>query len=83
MNENQTKIINIEENMLHEIAELICFRCSYRYIAVYPANVLLKNLVCPKCGKPEFMIKTGQTLEDMPIQVNGKTIQFHRKEKEK
>lgn len=75
--------MNLDDQRPHELAELICFRCSYRYLAVYPAEALLKTLVCPKCSKPGFMIKTGQTLNDIPIRVNGKTIQFHGKDCEK
>jgi len=54
---------NIEENLPHEIAELICLKCLNRAIHVYPSSVLLKDLEC-KCGEVGYLIKTGQTLDD-------------------
>ncbi len=56
-------MINIEENLPHEIAELICLKCLNRAIYVYPSSVLLKDLEC-KCGEVGYLIKTGQTLDD-------------------
>lgn len=57
------KVINMEENMEHEVSELICLKCLSRWIGVYPSSVLLKNIEC-KCGHTGYVIKTGQTLED-------------------
>lgn len=53
----------IEENLPHEIAELICLKCLNRAIHVYPSSVSLKDLEC-KCGEVGYLIKTGQTLDD-------------------
>lgn len=53
----------IEENLPHEIAELICLKCLNRAIHVYPSSVLLKDLEC-KCGEVGYLIKTGQTLDN-------------------
>ena len=53
----------IEENLSHEIAELICLKCLNRAIHVYPSSVPLKDLEC-KCGEVGYLIKTGQTLDD-------------------
>jgi hypothetical protein len=54
----------IEKNLPHEVAELICLKCLHRYIGVYPKDTLLKKLEC-KCGEVGYIIKTGQTiLED-------------------
>lgn len=47
----------------HNIAEVICLECYYRWIAVYPQNTLLKQLECPKCGAIGFTIKTGQEID--------------------
>jgi len=52
---------NIEDNIPHELAELMCIKCGTRWIGVYPASTLLKDLQCP-CGLKGFVIKTGQTL---------------------
>lgn len=56
-------VINIEDAMVHEIAELMCHSCGHRWIAVYPQSTLLKELVCPECGKSGGAFKTGQTLD--------------------
>ena len=52
------------ENEPHEVAELICLKCLNRAIHVYPEKVMLKHLQC-KCGETGFLIKTGQTLEEV------------------
>ena len=52
------------ENEPHEVAELICLKCLNRAIYVYPEKVLMKYLQC-KCGETGFLIKTGQTLEEV------------------
>ena len=57
-----TKIIPIESNEPHEVAELICLNCMSRWIGAYPQKTLLKDLEC-KCGCIGKVIKTGQTLE--------------------
>ena len=57
------KITDIEANLPHEVAELICLNCHSRAIHVYPQSTLLKNLEC-KCGITGLLIQTGQTLED-------------------
>lgn len=54
----------IEDNIPHEVSEVICLKCLHRWIAVYPTSTLLKDLECT-CGKVGYVIKTGQTLEDM------------------
>lgn len=55
------KLINIEKNMRHEVAELICLKCLTRWIGVYPEETLLKQLEC-KCGEVGYVIKTGQIM---------------------
>ena len=57
------KIYEIESNLPHEVAELICLKCHHRWIGVYPENVLLKDIEC-KCGSVGYVIKTGQTLKE-------------------
>jgi len=55
----------IEKNLPHEVAELICLKCLNRWIGVYPKETQLKDLEC-KCGAIGYVIKTGQTLQDIP-----------------
>lgn len=55
------ELINIEQNMTHEVTELICLKCLQRWIGVYPQKTLLKDLECA-CGEVGYIIKTGQTL---------------------
>lgn len=55
----------IEDNLPHEISEVICLKCLNRWIAVYPEEVLLKELQCPKCAETGYVIKTGQTLPEI------------------
>ena len=56
---------DIEQNLPHEVSELICLKCLNRWIGVYPTDTPLKELEC-KCGKVGYVIKTGQTLPDVP-----------------
>lgn len=60
------KIHDIAEKEPHEVAELICLNCHKRWIGVYPASLLLKDIHC-KCGATGLVIKTGQTLQDDEI----------------
>lgn len=54
----------ISQNEPHEVSELICVSCMYRYLGVYHHKALLKDMKCPNCHKLGGIIKTGQTLED-------------------
>ncbi len=56
-------ISEIEENLVHEVSEVICLKCLHRWIDVYPQATALKELEC-KCGAVGYVIKTGQTFED-------------------
>lgn len=55
---------SIEDNLTHEVAELICLKCFHRWVGVYPEDTPLKSLECD-CGKVGYVIKTGQTLPDV------------------
>lgn len=57
-----SNLINIEQNMEHEVAELICLKCLDRWIGVYPQELSLKNIEC-KCGQTGYVIKTGQIID--------------------
>ena len=56
----------IEDNVEHEVAELICLKCLNRWIGVYPSELPLKDIEC-KCGEVGYVIKTGQTLPDVDV----------------
>ena len=51
------------EDVPHEVSELICLRCFRRRITVYPTSLLLADMEC-ECGAVGFLIKTGQTLPE-------------------
>lgn len=58
-------IIDIEAKNEHKVSEVVCLKCHSRWIAVRPAETLLKELECPKCGFSGYVIETGETiLED-------------------
>lgn len=50
------------DRMEHNVCELMCIKCYYRYIGVYPAATPLKELQCPNCGYTGGIFKTGQDL---------------------
>lgn len=58
-------MIHTEDNTEHEVAELICLKCLKRWIGAYPSDLQLKDIEC-KCGEVGYVIKTGQTLPDVP-----------------
>ena len=58
------KIIGIEENQPHLVAQCMCVNCLRRWIDVRPEDVWLKDLECPGCGKVGFVIQTGQPLPE-------------------
>lgn len=65
----------IEENIEHEVAELICLKCLKRWIGVYPSELPLKDLEC-KCGEVGYVVKTGQTLPDVDAEKFEYDIRF-------
>lgn len=65
----------IEENIEHEVAELICLNCHQRWIGVYPSEVPLKDIEC-KCGVKGLVIKTGQTLPKVSNETMEKDARF-------
>ena len=64
MNDFEQYLEKVAENEPHEVAELICLKCFDRAIHVYPEKTLLKRLQC-RCGEVGYLIKTGQTLEEV------------------
>jgi len=55
-------IIDIDALKPHKVSEVICVKCGYRWIAVRPVGVLLKELECERCGQG-FVIETGEEIE--------------------
>lgn len=53
-----------DSKLPHVLSEVICIKCRSRWIAVRPANTLLKDIECNNCG-PGFVIETGQNLDDI------------------
>lgn len=58
------EVIDINDKEPHEVSELICLKCLNRWIGVYPQKMLLKQLEC-RCGEVGYVIKTGQTIEEL------------------
>lgn len=56
-------VVDIWECEPHLVSEVVCLKCLHRWIAVYPAQTLLKQLECGKCGEKGYVIKTGQELK--------------------
>lgn len=65
----------IEDNIPHEVSELICLNCLNRWIGVYPSETPLNQLEC-KCGEIGYVIKTGQTLPDVPDEIMENDARF-------
>lgn len=55
-------VVDFEANLPHEVKELICIDCKHRFIDVSPCGLVLKDMVCPECGKTGYLICTGQDL---------------------
>ena len=62
------KIINFEDRLPHDVAEVICINCKKRWVAVYPSDVLLKELQCPKCKQFGYVIMTGQQISEKDLE---------------
>jgi hypothetical protein len=45
-------------------AELICIRCGFRYIGVWPVITPMATLHCDRCETVGSLIKTGEFLFD-------------------
>ena len=58
------KIIDINENEPHIVSELICVKCSHRWVSVRLQELPLKNIECPNCEEDGGVIETGQDLEE-------------------
>lgn len=49
----------------YEVCELMCLKCLDRWVGVFPSENALKDMEC-QCGAKGYIIKTGQTLPDLP-----------------
>lgn len=54
--------INVNENTPCRVSEVICVKCTYRWLSVRPIATLLKDLECPKCEQQGFVIETGEQI---------------------
>lgn len=57
-------VVDIENYIPHYPFEAMCMRCFDRWIAVVPAEILLKTLHCEQCG-PGYVIDTGQYIRSL------------------
>ncbi len=63
-NARKDNIIDFEENIPHEVSEVICINCKKRWIAVRPTVTLLKDIDCPGCNNAGYVIETGQKINE-------------------
>ena len=57
-------VIDIEARLPHEVCEVMCWKCGWRWYAVFPEKTPLSDLECPTCGAQGYAFKTGQTLRE-------------------
>jgi hypothetical protein len=57
-------ISDIELLKPHNTAEVICVKCGYRYLCVWPVGTPMKKLECGKCKRIGFIITTGERRYD-------------------
>lgn len=57
-----SKVVDIDENLPQIVSEVICVKCGFRWIAVRPSSVLLKELECKNCDVG-YVIETGQEID--------------------
>ena len=55
-------VVDINENIPHKVSEVVCLNCLYRWMAVRPTKVRLKELQCPKCMQQGNVIETGEEI---------------------
>jgi hypothetical protein len=59
-----TDFLEYEENIPHEVSEVMCINCKKRWIAVRPTITLLKDIDCPGCNQTGYVIETGQKINE-------------------
>lgn len=59
-----TKVVDISDNQPHKVSEVICVHCGWRWLALRPVTVMLKELECPDCKNQGYVIETGEELPD-------------------
>lgn len=55
------KVVNLDEKRPHVVHEVICVKCHFRWMAVAPPDIKLKDYGCGNCGQG-YVILTGQPL---------------------
>lgn len=62
------KIVDMEQYVSdrspHCVEELMCVKCGFRYIGVFPLSAPLKSLECEQCHRRGFIINTGQVFRE-------------------
>lgn len=56
-----------KQDELHLVHEVMCVPCVYRWQAVAPQDLALKDYVCPQCERSGGVISTGQIILDADI----------------
>ena len=64
MDSSDAKIVDMNENIPHRVSEVMCVKCTYRWLAVRPVATLLKDLECPQCGLQGYVIETGEIINE-------------------
>ena len=59
---SDSKVVSIEENLPHNVAELICVKCLHRGLCVWPERTYMRDLECPGCGQSGYLINTGEEI---------------------
>ena len=59
-----SKVVSIEKNLPHTLAELMCVSCLNRWVGAFPSEKWLDELECPHCFRTGFIINTGQKLDE-------------------
>lgn len=56
-------VVYLDDYRPQVVGEVMCGWCCHRWISVYPARALLKDLRCPACNETGAVFHTGQRLE--------------------
>ena len=58
-------VIPIDRNESFHVSEVICIKCSKRFICARPAGLLLKQLECYACNEVGYIIETGECIDNV------------------
>jgi len=63
MSKPKDNITSIDALKPHRLGEVICIKCHYRWFAVWPDGVWLKELECGGCHEIGYVIETGEVTQ--------------------